>query len=377
MGNVVLRPRNGLSLCAGAGGLDMGLMLAEPDFHTRCFAEWEEYPRSAIIAAQRAGYFDPAPIWDDVTTFDGQPYRGAIDTILAGYPCQPFSQAGRRKGKDDPRHLWPQIARIIREIEPRWVFLENVSGHVSLGSEAVLRELRDMGFTPSAGLFSASEVGAPHQRLRWFCVAYRNSQDGQPDSRKPNSRTDGRDESIGGGGKKLADAARTDGERDGRKPARCAGYSDGGSNMADASNEGLQGGSQQGDEATSLPKDKPDTGRGGIGIFPPWPADETAWASIMRDTPDFAPAVSLSDVKRAADNFAEMVARGDMAEAEAQSKVRRMAHGMAQRSRALRLLGNGVVPLCAAYAWRTLANAHGLRPVDLGANSRNSGPRTN
>lgn len=86
--DMVLRPRNGLSLCAGAGGLDMGLMLAEPEFHTRCFVEWELYPRSTIIAAQNAGYFAPAPIWDDVTTFDGRPFRGAIDTILAGYPCQ-------------------------------------------------------------------------------------------------------------------------------------------------------------------------------------------------------------------------------------------------------------------------------------------------
>lgn len=118
----------------------MGLMLAEPGFHTRCFVEWEEYPRRALIAAQRAGYFAPAPIWDDVTTFDAKPLAGAIDTLLAGYPCQPFSLAGQRRGENDERHLWPDIERIIGELGDglRWCFFENVAGHLTLGLETVL-----------------------------------------------------------------------------------------------------------------------------------------------------------------------------------------------------------------------------------------------
>ncbi|WP_420870603.1 DNA cytosine methyltransferase [Marivita cryptomonadis] len=152
-------------------------MLAEPGFHTRCFVEWEEYPRSVIIAAQRAGYLAPAPIWDDLTTFDARPLAGAIDTLLAGYPCQPFSAAGQRKGEDDERHLFPHVARVAEELGDglNWIFLENVAGHVSLGGETVLRTLRQMGFTPAVGLFSAEEIGAPQERLRWFCVAYRAS----------------------------------------------------------------------------------------------------------------------------------------------------------------------------------------------------------
>ena len=81
---MVLPPRHGLSLCAGGGGLDMGLELAEPGFATACYVEIEEYPRQCIIAAQRAGYFAPAPIWDDITTFDARPWRGIVDTIQIG-----------------------------------------------------------------------------------------------------------------------------------------------------------------------------------------------------------------------------------------------------------------------------------------------------
>ena len=150
----------------------MGLMLSEPGYHTRAFVEWENWHRTVLIAAQRAGYFAPAPIWDDLRSFDARVFRGAFDIVLAGYPCQPFSAAGKRGGADDPRHLWPEVARVIGECRPEWVFLENVSGHVTLGLETVLRELWGMGYTPAAGLFSAAEVGAPHQRTRVFILAH-------------------------------------------------------------------------------------------------------------------------------------------------------------------------------------------------------------
>jgi len=168
----------------------MGLGLAEPGFHTRCFVEWEDYPRQAIIAAQRAGYFAPAPIWDDLTTFDARPLRGAIDTVLAGYPCQPFSAAGQRKGAADERHLWPHVARVIDECRPVWVFLENVGGHVSLGLDTVLRELWELDYTPAAGLFTAAETGAPHKRERVFIVAY---SDPDADARRMERRQDRHD----------------------------------------------------------------------------------------------------------------------------------------------------------------------------------------
>ena len=86
-------------------------------------------PRRPHRRPSRAGYFAPAPIWDDLRSFDARPFRGAFDAVLAGYPCQPFSAAGKRGGANDPRHLWPEVARVIDECRPEWVFLENVPGH--------------------------------------------------------------------------------------------------------------------------------------------------------------------------------------------------------------------------------------------------------
>jgi len=355
----------------------MGLGLAEPGFHTRCFVEWEEYPRRSIIAGQRAGYFTPAPIWDDLTTFDARPFAGAIDTLLAGYPCQPFSQAGKRLGADDPRHLWPHVARVIRELGDglRWIFLENVAGHITLGAETVLRELWDMGWTPAAGAFSAAETGAPHERLRWFCVAHRagrgceilgdaaqpgrggHADGGNVDLAKP---------TIAGlsqrGSTRRAEAAAQSGNRMVAEPQRFGGNG----NMADTSQPGSQG-QQRSQRNTGEWQDAPRLAgpSRGTGIFPPGPGDAAAWSDTLAIAPDLAPATGIGDCFAWAGNLAQTLAQPEQAAAE--PAVRRMADGLAARSRALRLLGNGVCPLAAAYAWRALASAHGLGAVDLGA----------
>ncbi|WP_233155409.1 DNA cytosine methyltransferase [Sedimentitalea arenosa] len=278
-------------------------MLAEPGYHTRAFVEWEDWPRAVLIAAQRAGYFAPAPIWDDLRSFDARPFHGAFDIVLAGYPCQPFSAAGKRSGADDPRHLWPDVARVIGECRPAWVFLENVPGHVSLGLETVLRELWDMGYTPAAGLFSAAEVGAPHQRLRIFILAHT-------------------------GGPELE--RQQPGQRE-------------------------TGGWQEPDGHPALPR--------GTGLHPPGPDDRAAWAAILTARPDLAPALGFNDCLAWARRLAaDTESPGTAA---AQPALRRMADGLAHRARALQLLGNGVHPLAAAHAWRALTAAHGLGPVDL------------
>jgi DNA (cytosine-5)-methyltransferase 1 len=114
---------------------------------------------------------DPAPIWPNLKTFPWQSFRGCVDILTGGYPCQPFSAAGKRQGADDPRHLWPYIARGIRILQPRICFFENVEGHISLGLSDVIEDLAGMGYRTTWGIFSASEVGAPHQRKRVFILA--------------------------------------------------------------------------------------------------------------------------------------------------------------------------------------------------------------
>ncbi len=305
---MVLPPRHGLSLCSGGGGLDMGLELAEPGFAASCYVEIDDYPRETLIAAQRAGYMRPAPIWDDLKTFDARPWRGHIDTLLAGYPCQPFSQAGSRKGENDPRHLWPDIERIIGELGDglRWCFFENVAGHLTLGLETVVRSLRGMGFTVAVGAFSAAETGATHERLRVFIVAHRE----QP----------GLERQPGHGDR----GSQSGWNREEARRSACA---------------------------------------GGPPIHPPGPNQSDDWSAILAVAPHLAPSLSVSDVKRTADNFAQMVAEGRMEESEAESALRGMAASISQRPRSLRLLGNAVHPLTAAYAWRSLALAHGLGEI--------------
>lgn len=159
-----------LSLCAGGGGLDLAVQLAIPGARTVCFVEREGFAVAHLVRAMGAGLLDQAPVWSDARTFDGRPWRGVVDCVLAGYPCTPFSLAGKREGARDPRHLWPHVRRIIVQCRPRYVFLENVGAHLSLGFEQVRGELCRLRFTLEAGLFAAAEVGAPHERERLFVL---------------------------------------------------------------------------------------------------------------------------------------------------------------------------------------------------------------
>ena len=164
-----------MSLCSGYGGLDLALGLALPDARTVCYVEREVSACQVLAAAMEAGALEPAPIWSDLRTFDGMPWRGRVRILSAGYPCQPFSLAGKRAGSADERHLFPQVARIVGEVRPPLVFLENVPGHLNLGFEEVCESLQELGYRFEAGLFTAEEVGAPHKRERLFVVAYNNN----------------------------------------------------------------------------------------------------------------------------------------------------------------------------------------------------------
>ena len=165
-----------ISLCAGYGGIDLGLKRAIPDLLTVAVSEIEGFACANLVAKMEAGLMDAAPIWTDLKTFPWAEFRDRVDILTGGYPCQPFSAAGKRLGKDDPRHLWPYIADGIRILRPKLCFFENVEGHISLGLRDVIEELGRLGYAATWGIFSASEVGAPHQRKRVFVLAHRNDE---------------------------------------------------------------------------------------------------------------------------------------------------------------------------------------------------------
>ena len=161
--------------CAGYGGIHLGLKRAIPNLRVIAYGEIEAFAASNLVAKMEAGLLDPAPLWTDIKTFPCEDFRDRVGLLVAGYPCQPFSAAGKRLGAEDPRHLWPHIARAIGIIRPRLCFFENVEGHISLGLREVIGDLGAIGYTAAWGIFSASEVGAPHQRKRVFILAVSNS----------------------------------------------------------------------------------------------------------------------------------------------------------------------------------------------------------
>jgi len=160
---------NELALFAGAGGGILGGKLL--GWRTVCAVEWEAYPASVLCARQNDGFLPPFPIWDDVQTFDGKPWRGIVDVVSGGFPCQDISAAGKGAGIDGERSgMWGEMARIICEVRPRFVFVENSPMLTSRGLGRVLGDLAAMGFDARWGVLGAADVGANHQRDRIWIV---------------------------------------------------------------------------------------------------------------------------------------------------------------------------------------------------------------
>ena len=163
-----------LSLCTGGGGLDQG-------FRSVCggrvvaAVEIEAFAVANLVQKMEAGKMDPHPIYTNIKTLEPGLFSGGIDVLLGGYPCQPFSHAGKRLGDKDPRHLWPYFLNVIDATMPGLCLFENVEGHITKGLREVLIDLEDRGYKASWGIFSAEECGAPHRRKRVFIMAYRSS----------------------------------------------------------------------------------------------------------------------------------------------------------------------------------------------------------
>ncbi len=160
-----------LSICTGIRGLERGVERAIGPLRTIAYVEIEAFIIENLLAGMEADLVAPAPIWANLKTFAWEQFRGKVGLFMGGYPCQPFSTAGLRKGADDPRHLWPHIERGIRTVRPLCCFFENVRGHLDLGAEQVVDSLRSLGYAVESGIFTAEEVGAPHQRARLFILA--------------------------------------------------------------------------------------------------------------------------------------------------------------------------------------------------------------
>ena len=353
----------GLALCAGIGGLELGLKLAlGPRYRTVGYVERDAFAAAALVARMADQALDRAPVWDDLETFDGQAWRGCVDLVSGGFPCQPFSGAGLRRGKADERWLWPEFERVLGEADPPLVFLENVPGLALHGLDSVLEGLARGGFDAAWDLFSAAEAGAPHLRERWFLLAARGLPDAlrdvlrqcpergrgaarpaEPGDAEPRDLepdvgdADGaRHEGWDGGrlraprpaGDALADA------QYGLLPPALARAGDGtgsrhtGASLADPARAGLGGLGQPERARLERPPGHLADGSGPQGLvawpFPPGPGDWEGWGEWLR--------------------------RGGPEPA-----VRRDPDGPQSRLDELRCLGNAVVPAQAALALAILA----------------------
>ena len=153
-----------LDLFSGIGGFALAARWA--GIETVAFCEIEEFPRKVLEKN-----FPGVPIHRDIRELDGSEYAG-IDIITGGYPCQPFSVAGKRKGTEDDHHLWPEMFRVIKQARPALVVAENVAGHITMGIDKVLSDLESEGYTARPVIIPACAVNAPHRRERVWILAY-------------------------------------------------------------------------------------------------------------------------------------------------------------------------------------------------------------
>jgi DNA (cytosine-5)-methyltransferase 1 len=341
-----------LSLCTGGGGLDLGLELALPGARAVCMVEREAFAVAHLVAAMRAGLMDEAPIWSDARTFDGRAWRGCVDGLIGGIPCQPHSLAGKRLAEEDERDLWSTARRIIVQSRPWFVLIENVGGMLSSGgAERVWRDLRRLGYAVEIGLFTAAEVDASHERERLFILAVA---DAGCSGRQQIARSAHGDEGPYEGrpspqhhfverlGESVADAcsirsaAGFSGQERPRQGGIAAEPDDDRHALVDA--EGVR--RREGRAEPKLRGRRGATAFDG-GLFPPGPHERERWRDVLARSPELEPAF-----RRVADGLAS---RLDFARVDR-----------------LRLLGNGVVPLEAGYAVRTLATRLARRSAGAG-----------
>ena len=305
---MALRSRNILSLCAGVGGIELGIALA---LHHRgetargiCYVEREAAAAASLVASMDAGWFHPAPVWSDLTTFDARPWRGLVQILASGDPCQENSVAGKRAGADGVRFLAPEVVRIADECRPNIIFRENVPGNADGQLAAIVPPLEGMGYRVAAGIFSSAETGNSMRRERLFIMAER------------------------------ADIGH---ERGWHAWRRRTGPADGGERMGLPQGIGPgEGGTEHAREQGRRAATRSGGELAGSTLPPaviPGPTD-SRWIDVLDRWPELQPALSQEE--------AERIFRGS-------------SDALAHRVERLRATGNGVDPVTAAWAWINLS----------------------
>jgi len=286
---------NELALFAGAGGGILGGKLL--GWRTICAVEWEPYPASVLVARQNDGILPAFPIWDDVQTFDGKPWRGLVDVVSGGFPCQDISAAGKGAGIEGERSsMWKHMARIIGEVRPKYAFVENSPMLVGRGLSTVLSDLAEMGYDAKWGIVGAHHVSAPHRRDRIWIVATDSNLCGCDDGSYPERQHEANHAQVG---------EVTEDQQSGS-----IGQHRTSENGCDVADTDLSHGERT---------------RQSIGSYKGH-AELDARCSWWRQDPAEAP----------------------------KSNVGRMANGVASRVDRLKAIGNGQVPSVAALAWNIL-----------------------
>ena len=357
---------NELALFAGAGGGILGGHLL--GWRTVCAVEWEPYPASILCARQNDGFLPPFPIWDDVQTFDGKPWRGIVDVVSGGFPCQDISVAGKGTGITGERSgMWKHMARIIGEVQPKYVFVENSPMLTVRGLGTVLGDLSEMGFNAEWGVISAAAVGAPHQRDRIWVLGSNTSK------QRWNKRFGNREErhilhNLNG------DAAQGKSEGHGRKcwsgalstdvanPSEL--FSNGGNDNARSSME-RESQSQFGNDCRS--KNVANTNssqckrmRKSIGIYKGFSRIGNSSSKVsnfhsirQQGQGEYEQPINPTQDCYWQADYVKSIGRPEQWAVE--PNVGRVANGVAARVDRLKAIGNGQVPLCAATAWRILS----------------------
>jgi len=335
---------NELALFAGAGGGILGGKLL--GWRTVCAVERDAYAAQVLAQRQNDGMLDPFPIWSDVCSFDGRPWRGLVDIVSGGFPCQDISAAGKGAGIEGQRSgLWSEFARIIGEVGPEFVFVENSPMLVGRGLGRVLGDLASLGFDAEWGVVGADDAGAPHRRERIWILAYADRErELQPEGLKPESR--GR---IGNGGAQVAhplgdrwQERRTELPRIEGRPSAFGGSP----SIPNAMCEGLPqpeseallraGGGQERRTTRELHRAFPNPSRR---VQERWRGRVRRW---LRSQEGHGGSLRRGGSQGAGLWWATEPALG------------RVAHGVAHRVDRLKAIGNGQVPAVAALAYQTL-----------------------